>query len=485
MAVVIILTYYSLNKLMAQLQFSSNFYLIDAQIQLIGDSGYKNILDMIVRFDYFEDLLMPTISGTLELVDTGYNLVSSIQGFEKIKIELQDSFNKKHSYEFRVYKIYNRFTADRFQKYTLGLVSLEALLNEGIRIPKTLSGKPENIVKEILNNNIKTNKNFKYDKTKFDIKYNPGKRTPFSIIDSIKNKAVPTDSTNQQSSSNNLNTNKAETNSSSSMISSSENKLLGTGGYLFYENKNGFNFKSIDSLCSTTSKFNGSPPVATYTQENISVGGSPAYKILDIDFVEEIDILTKLRTGAFSSLICFYNHSTGSYEEYTYSLANSYDNMAHLGKQEKLPHGQKELSKYPTRIMSVVLDHETWFNEATIASAEDKDRTGVSSTSSAPYQDFQKYYMAQSISRINSLINQQVKIKIPGNPSLMIGDKIEIKIPNQIPSANRSQKPYDETHSGVYLIKYVNHVFMPKSKKHFTFLTLIRDSYGKTVSNVR
>jgi hypothetical protein len=470
---------------MAQIQFSSNFYLIDAQIQLIGDTGYKNIMDLIVRFDYFEDILMPTISATLDLVDTGYNLVSSIQGFEKVKIELQDSFDKKHRYEFRVYKIYNRFTADRFQKYTLGLMSLEALLNEGIRIPKTLSGKAETIISQMLKDNIKTNKDFNYDKTKFDIKYNPGKRTPFSIIDSIKNKAVPNDSTNQQTTNSNLNLNKTESNSASSLINSSENKLMGTGGYLFYENKNGFNFRSIDSLCSTTSKFNGTPPVAIYTQENISVGGNPAYKILDIDFVEEIDILSKLRTGAFSSLICFYNHSTGSYEEYTYSLANSYDNMAHLGKQEKLPQGQRELSKYPTRIMSVVLDHELWFNEATIASAETNDRKGINSTSSAPYQDFQKYFMAQSISRINSLVNQQVNIKIPGNPSLVAGDKIEIRIPNQIPTANRSQQPYDETHSGVYLIKSVNNVFMPKSKKTFTFLTLIRDSYGKTVSNVR
>lgn len=470
---------------MAQIQFSSNFYLIDAQIQLIGDTGYKNIMDLIVRFDYFEDILMPTISATLDLVDTGYNLVSAIQGFEKVKIELQDAFDKKHSYEFRVYKIYNRFTADRFQKYTLGLMSLEALLNEGIRVPKTLSGKAETIIDQLLKNNIKTNKQFKYDKTKFDIKYNPGKRTPFSIIDSIKNKAVPNDSTNQQTNNSKLNLNKIESNPASSLINSSENKLMGTGGYLFYENKNGFNFRSIDSLCSTTSKFNGTPPVAVYTQENISVGGNPAYKILDIDFVEEIDILSKLRTGAFSSLICFYNHSTGSYEEYTYSLANSYDNMAHLGKQEKLPQGQRELSKYPTRIMSVVLDHELWFNEPTIASAEKNDRKGISSTSSAPYQDFQKYFMAQSISRINSLVNQQVDIKIPGNPSLVAGDKIEIRIPNQIPTANRSQQPYDETHSGIYLIKSVNNVFMPKSKKTFTFLTLIRDSYGKTVSNVR
>lgn len=468
-----------------ELRYSSDFLLDSVEIQLIGSSTFKNISDLVMRFDYFEDILYPTVSGSLELVDTGFNLVSKLQGFEKIVIKLTDSYKKSHTYDLRVYKIYNRFTGDRFQTYKIGLISLEALVNEGIRIPKTLSGKAESIVESILKNDLKTEKKLFSDQTKFNMKFNPGKKTPFTIINSMQIKSVHKDSADNLPNNNSKKTSGEKLSAKSLLdsVDSSADKATGTGGFLFYENKKGFNYRSIDSLCSSTSKFNGSAPVATYVQENIDIGGAPSNKILDIDYVDEIDIMTKLRTGAFSSLVCYYNPSTGSYEEYTYSLANSYDNMAHLGKQEKLPHGQKELSKYPTRIMSVVMDHETWYNESGIASAESKDRAGVSSTSSAPFQDFKKYYISQSISRINSLMNQVVKIKIPGNPSLMVGDKIEIKVPNQIPSANRSQNPYDETHSGVYLIKEVNHAFSPKNRQSFTFLTLIRDSYGKTIEN--
>jgi hypothetical protein len=60
-----------------------------------------------------------------------------------------------------------------------------------------------------------------------------------------------------------------------------------------------------------------------------------------------------------------------------------------------------------------------------------------------------------------------------------VGSTIEIRIPNQIPSANRTEEPYDSEHSGIYLITELNHAMDPKNKKANTYLTLIRDSYGR------
>jgi hypothetical protein len=126
--------------------------------------------------------------------------------------------------------------------------------------------------------------------------------------------------------------------------------------------------------------------------------------------------------------------------------------------------------------MSVLLDHETWFDGTEIASPEESDGA---SGSGSNFPDFQKHYISQSISRVNSLVNQKVKIKVTGNPALVVGDKIEIKIPNQIPSASRTEEQYDPEHSGIYLISEINHVFLPKERLTTTHLTLIRDSYGR------
>lgn len=87
--------------------------------------------------------------------------------------------------------------------------------------------------------------------------------------------------------------------------------------------------------------------------------------------------------------------------------------------------------------------------------------------------------MSQSIARLNSLNNQQVKIEVPSNPSLRVGQTVEIRIPNQIQTSERKKEVYDTEHSGVYLIAELNHAFDPKKAQANTFLTLIRDSYGK------
>ena len=88
--------------------------------------------------------------------------------------------------------------------------------------------------------------------------------------------------------------------------------------------------------------------------------------------------MSAMRKGKYSSLIVFFNHSTGQYHEYDYSLEDAYDSMKHLGAQNKpslIKFGDKSISDYPTRIVSTILDHESWYNEPGIASYEEEDES--------------------------------------------------------------------------------------------------------------
>ena len=453
--------------------YASSFQLKTVVIYRVKSNESYDITDLVHRFDYFESITSPMISGTLVMVDSGANLISSlpIQGTERIVITLVAPNNQEHTYDLHVFKIGSRFGAERFQTYTLGLISKEGLLNEGIRITKTLKGKANDIVKSLLKDYIKTNKEVDQENTKFNIIFNAGKRSPFAVINSIQSKSVSNSSTAKETESKGT----SKTTSSNSSVSSLKStdssdysSVTGSAGYFFFENKDGYVFKSIDTLCE------GKNSAGTYFQEPIDVNSPPDKKILSIDFLNEIDILTKLRTGAFSSVICYYNFSTGAYEEYVYSLDKSYDSMKHMGSQKGLPYGQKELAKYPTRVMSMILDHETWYDGEDIASPEKKD----GGDGATQFPDYQKFYMAQSISRLNSLTNQKVQIKINGTPSMKVGDSIDIMIPNQVTGEQKIVEKYDPEHSGTYLISEVNHVFNPKERRCYTFLTLIRDSYG-------
>ena len=153
--------------------------------------------------------------------------------------------------------------------------------------------------------------------------------------------------------------------------------------------------------------------------------------------------------------------------------------MAHLGTQTVLPSGQKSLSQYPTRILSTVVNHENWYNGTGVANPEEgSDNTNAVS-------DSQKQYLAQSIARGGILSNYQLSIEVTGNLDLRVGEKIIVKMPNQVPNQSKGELgSFDPEHSGVYLIKSINHQFTMQSLECLTVLQLVRDSLGYKESNV-
>ena len=446
-----------------ELSYASSLILRECTITTV-DGETLDITDLVVRLDYFESISLPTIEANLDLVDTGSNIISSlpIQGYEDIKFTIatmgEDDGEYEEEYEFKVFRIHSRYMAERFQKYSLGLISKEALINETQKVTTILTGKPDGITRTLLTDNLQTSKAIFTDPSLFKIRFLPGKKTPFSIIESMRKKSVADESGKK---------------SGASSSTGEFQKASGSAGYYFYENKDGYHFNSIDRLNSLEKN----PPRELFTQEpNHLESASPQQKILDIDFQKEIDILSKLRMGTFSNVICYYNFSTGAYEEYNYKLQDSFDEMEHLGSQSGLAKGQAELAAEPSRIMSVLVDHETWFDGVEVASPEKPDGGGQNT---AEFPDWQKNYIAQNISRLESQNNQQVLIKIPVRLDLRVGETVEIQIPNNIPTEEIQPNLYDPEHSGVYLIAKLNHAMSPKEAKGNTHLTLVRDSYGR------
>ena len=432
---------------------------IDEAIITGLDGTEVSIIGLIKSFQYFEDIDMPSISMNLDIVDNAANIISSlpIQGYEDVKIVFGGADEELLTLNLKVAKIYNRFSADRYQEYSLGLVSNELLVNESLRLGERLAGKSEGIVTQLMER-LGSAKRLISDPSMFKVTFFPGKKTPFSIISSMKERTVPES---------------AKTSSGGGSTTSDLLILKGSAGYYFYENYDGYHFRSIDSLNSVKTN----PPVDTFFQENDQVNPQNApRKILDIDFQQEIDILSKLRMGTYSNVICFYNYSTGAYEEYTYNLGDRFDDMEHLGSQSGLAKGQATLAENPSRIMSVLMDHETWFDGVEVASPEDKDG-GKKNTTEFP--DWQKYVVAQSIARKQSQNNQQVFIQIPFRTDLRVGQTVQIMIPNNIPSSEREENDvFDKEHSGAYLIAKLQHSADAFNAKANTYLTLVRDSYG-------
>ncbi len=475
-------------------QHSSEVKLIRCIISKIGKEPKSLGDDMIAAFDVHESIESPFMTAFLTISDSK-NFLNNypIEGGENISIELKSSFGDAPIVynNFVVDKITSRIIKNKIQVYVLNLTTAEALINEGVRVMDPLTGNAEAIVKKMLGKEyLASTKDLFSEPSRFEVRMNPSRDRPFDIIAKLLRKSVSAKTDYKGTNS----TNTTET----------AQQIKGSAGFLFWETRRGFMFFSIDAICDDADgKF--SAPRLNYVREvtqeetddmydkDIAAWGPYEEKIANSDltpdqryliksaaFTTEVDLMSSFRKGKYSSLMVFFNHSTGQYEEYVYKIKDSYENMAHLGGQEAIslvPANQKgELSDFPTRIMTMLLDHEAWYNEPGIANPEDANAKDPNK-----FADWQKYYAAQGAARAELLKNQMGGMDIPGNPLICAGDKIYIKIASKLADDQRKKHPYDEESSGTYLVKEARHLYnflKGVNGSCDTRLTLMRDSYG-------
>ena len=462
---------------MSKFQSNTDFRLKSVRVFPQGKDKPIEIKQLVAAVNYVEDITSPFISATMEVVDSGGLLQGMpIQGGEKVLIQVDTSIrDEAFEYSFVIWKIGNRYVRQKQQAYTVGLISEEALVNEGIRVLTRQEGNPEQIVEKLVQKSLNSSKTFFSEPSKFQVKFLPNRRRPFDIISSLAIKAVSTKGTYQ--STNNSNTSNDE----------SIEEIRGSSGFFFWESRRGYNFFSVDALCDEKGGTFAAPKLEAeswgpYVEKvgNQDDGADDRFTIYESIFDSEIDLMTSLRKGKYASKVVFFNHSTGQYEEYNYKIKSSYDNMAHLGGQESvslIPVNQTELSDQHSRVMSIMLDHETWYNDPNIASIETKD----GANKPTEFADWQKFYAAQSLARYQLLKNQQCSIVIPGNAEICAGDKIDVRLVNKLPDKEAKKQPFDKESSGLYLIQEATHTYdrtIGTNGRFLTTLRLMRDSYG-------
>lgn len=462
---------------MEQFQNVTDFSLKSVLIAPLGETDGYEIKQMVNTFSYVESITSPFIAATMTVADSAGLLQDlPIQGGETVKVTVQTSSREEpEEYVLQVWKVGNRYAKNNTQAFTIGLISVEGLNNECVRLMKKLEGHPEEIIAKILTEDLKTTKSFvttlngMSSPTQFSVKMLPTNRRPFDIISSLSVKSVSKDTNGSAGSSSNSQSNRG--------------KIGGSAGYFFWENKRGFNFFAVDSLLEKNDDNTWGPYIEK--PANQSDGSDDRITISQATFTSEVDIMSAMRKGKYSSLIVFFNHSTGQYEEYDYSLQDAYKDMKHLGAQNTpslIKFGDKSISDYPTRIVSKILDHESWYNDPEIASYDEQD----GSESPSEFCDFHKHFSAQSMMRYELLKHQIATIVIPGNSEICAGDKINIKLVNKTPGARVQDEPYDPESSGIYLIQEVTHTYNSTQSTNGRFVTtlrLMRDSYGDIESN--
>lgn len=401
-------------------------------IQITTAQGfYQNITDQVMGLQIFEDLFSPFLTGTLEILDTLDLLnVFPFNGEEYLEMKILTPTMEKGNVDakFYIYKMTNRATTgDRSIIYTLQFISVEALTDLNTKISKTFSGKCSDIAQRVLTDKIhglNITKKYVIEETKNSTKYISNFWSPVKNLNNVVEKSI---NLNNQSS------------------------------YVFYENRYGFNFVSLETLYTApifqefvydtyirdNSKNNENQTVRNVTED---------YKrIREINIPTAYDYIERVQSGMYGSRMYTHDLTSKLYENKTYNMLDKFAD-------------QKHLNKYPLASNKAVYS----YNAMMIKMPKYYNN----------FADFGDSTNANSIQNRMSLLAQingnKIEIIVPGRLDYTVGLRVNLTLYKIEPSNKTDTKTKDEMLSGSYLISAINH-YINKNMHQCTF-ELIKES---------
>jgi len=375
--------------------------------------------------NYFESIESPSISMTLTFIDVDQVLGrKGITGGEFINLTIQDGevdkFKITDDHKMMLNSVRNMGTETNKQFATLEFISTETIVNETARVTKKFTGNVANIVEELLvsdKKGIQTEKKLEKDQAANSYSFIGNLKRPIDTIQWLCPKT--------QSSKTNF-------------------------GFLFYENLDGYHFKSIENLLKQD------PIEYTYTDKPDDPNIGP-FKILQNNLNQTNDIGMNCRMGMYANRTIYIDIENQTNEEVDFKITE-----LDLKKPVKLLDG---IEDFPTRLMLRVND----FGVAQV---------GAAKSDVQPLSEL-AVYQNKSYIRNNLLFSQSLSIAIPLNTTLRAGFMIDVKLPLK---KGDGEAPTDSTGndktndpSGKYLISELRHVIGAGAAE--TQLTLIRDVF--------
>ena len=412
----------------------------------------------IVSFSYFENVFSPMITAQVLITTTG-NVIADedgdttsiynglpLRGGEKVSFKIPANsennvdleFTEENGNELYVASITNVLIEAEKEIFTLNLVSREAITNETSRVGKKFpSSEPiSDSVKEIIEKYLLSEKKVDVDETQNPYGFLGNLKKPFTIITWLAAKSVP------------------------GTVSGGS----ATAGYFFFETKEGYHFRSIDSLITQD------PYEIEYTYSPKVVDNQAAdkdFKILSYSTTYNQNLIQNLERGAYCTYRMYYNPLSGRFttpQQGLFKVSDYAEKMENLGKDFEifLPPVDKKnesLGDVPSRYVTGVLDYGTLERKGSRARAKNAD----------PME-----YHSQAMMRYNTIFTMQLEATIPLNTNLCSGSVIKCKFAK---ITTDKTKVIDDEQSGLYMIKELVHYY--ETRGSFTKLKLIRDTMGK------
>lgn len=433
------------------------YYPQDYSIQtlnLLTASGQRfELKKLLVELSYYEDIYSFVTSGYITLVDAqGFLELFQLSGNEFIEINFGKIRTGSNSTDqlFRVYKTSDRKPSGNMNSevYTLYFCSEELLLSEQTKISKSYNGKISEMVQSILTDKLKVKtKNIqKIEETTGTYNFVVPRLKPLEAISWLSTYARP--------------------------------KATGTVGadMLFFETKNGFNYRSLQSMFKQ-------PIYATYRYQAKNIEDSvqdfqeKTITVLDYEFVKTYDSLKDINSGTFANKLITIDPLARSFKttEFNYDdyfekkkTSSLNDNSVLVPLKNRL--GKTQNESYDSRI-KVLTSNAAQQNLEYIKQIPGSVAKDVGIENYIPLRTAQLGLANYTV----------VKVTIPGDPGITAGTTIDFNLLTLKPSSN--QKDLDRYYSGTYLVSAVRHI-ITSGGAYQTVLEICKDSSSTAYAKI-
>ena len=414
-----------------------------------------DIKGKVLAFNYYESLYSPMVTASFLEVDTGGTVGSQkddfagtlkdglpVEGFEQVRVKVYSKGYKGVNWiaEDRRFVITGSpFNVDEGTRQTayFPMISINAMNGSSKPIEKVYpEAKISDIVKLILKEAKLPFKKENIEETENKMKVSGKNENPLDLILKLCPKSIAVD---------------------------------GDPGFFFYENSEGYNFKSIHGMIkegneNLQDRF-GYADDRTYVYKkgivaNLDNNNNDFNVLAPPTVRRDQDQINAIKNGIYNVRICTRNIAT---QEVTEQIINVYNNekTVTLGKENK-----DDINNNQTD-----LNPNNYCRTYTFELVPGVDQDDVSNEiSNSPDK-----YLPKAIMRYGLIHAQLVNITIPCNARLTVGECIRLNFEN-ITQDNKVEKELNEHRSGNYLIMHLCHSFTPNNS--FTSLTLARDEYG-------
>ena len=400
------------------------------KVQVITPKGFfQDITSQVLTVQFYEDIFSPFITGSI-IVKESLDLINLFPfvGEEYLELDittpaLKDSAIKGKYY---IYKLTDReLLGDRAVIYQLHFISVEAVADLNKKVSRVFGNKVSELVTPFIKDSIiglESKKNVQIEPTLSNIKYISNYWSPIKNIMYLCENAV--------------NMNK-------------------TPNYVFFENRDGFYFISLETLYQN--KMYQEFTYDKYTRDKLPNGGdirnvNEDYKrISDISIPVGYDYMDRIRSGMLSSKQISYDVTKKTYSVKNYNMFQRFDQQKHLNKYPI--NSDKAIFRSGSTIINYPKDYGNFNGFGDVTNAK----------------TFQERASLMKMAEANKL-----NITVPGRTDYTVGQKVGVVLNKIEPLSKNDRDTTDKMFSGYYIVAAINH-YIDKAK-HECHMELIKES---------